>query len=633
MCGIWGAVNNAEGTLADLAVKVMKHRGPDDNGVYVSSQGIPAALASVRLAIIDLSEAGHMPMSSEDGRYWIVYNGEVYNYQPIRQVLRELGHTFQSDTDTEVVLHSYMEWGERCLEHLRGMFAFGIWDETEGKLFAARDRLGIKPLYYTYGPNYGDKSQSKFAFSSEIKTLLATRLVEPKLNMAAVHHYLSFYAVPSPYTMIEGIKALPPAHYLILHGGELLINRYWEVPAVHPSDMDEHEAVVRLRDLLEESIRLRMIADVPVGAFLSGGIDSSVIVAMMTRASGERLKTFSVGFDGRGRSIDERSDAQVMADYYGTDHRDVVVTGEDVRNQLEDIIRALDQPSGDGFNTYLVSQAAAEHVKVALSGLGGDELFAGYPQFARFARFDQYTKTWKDLPGVVKSAARGAATIAGKSTVIDAWLEGGLLDRYERVRVLYTEEQKLNMYTREAVNRLAAPESSLGYLSDRHVHPAEKDSIVQLTRLEIQNYMAHTLLRDADAMSMAHSLEVRVPLIDHKLVEFAVTIPRSLKLNGGSGKRIFIKAVEDLLPAEVLTRPKRGFEMPFAAWMKHELSDVIADALSPQSIDRRGLFDPAKIQAEYKAFETGRAAYMRVWALVVLELWARQYIDQPITAK
>ena len=626
MCGIWGAVNCADEWRAERAVQAMHHRGPDDHGVYASAKPLPVLLANTRLAILDLSAAGHQPMSTPDSRYTIVYNGEVYNFRELRRQLADIGHHFRSDTDTEVILHAYAEWGEACLEHLRGMFAFAIWDAREARLFAARDRLGVKPLYYALLGEPGTESAG-LAFGSELKALIASGLVEPRLNYPALHHYLSFYAVPSPYTMLEGVEALPPGHCLTFERGVLRTRQYWFLPPGEPAAMDEREAVTELRRLLEESIRLRMIADVPVGAFLSGGVDSSAVVALMTRASGERLRTFSIGFGAEGAAIDERSAARVMAEHYGTEHSEVVVTGRDVRGQLPAFIRAMDQPTGDGLNTYLVSQAAAQHVKVALSGLGGDELFAGYPQFRLFKRLDRARDIWARLPGPVQRVARRSAATVQPGERALTWLDGDLLARYERVRVLFGEEAKLALYTPETMRAMAAPIPSIRTLAG-YVHPVERGSTAQLTRLELLNYMPHTLLRDTDALSMAHSLEVRVPLIDHRLVEFAVSIPAHLKLRDGRGKWIFAEALRDVLPAEVLRRPKRGFEMPVGAWMRNELREVLDDVFSRESVEQRGLFHYDAVSAVYRRFLAGEGPYLRPWTLAVLELWLREFVDE-----
>ncbi len=624
MCGIWGVVNIASQQMADAAARAMRHRGPDDYGTYVTTHPVPVSLVNTRLAIIDLSPAGHQPMTSEEGRYWIVYNGEVYNFAELRALLIDAGHRFASHTDTEVILHAYQQWGERCVEYFRGMFAFAVWDTVEARLFAARDRLGIKPLYYVQGRAPG--GERTLAFSSELKALLATDLASPTLNGPALHHYLSFYSVPSPYSILQGVETLPPGHSLTYQDGRVSLRQYWNIPAPDALPMTEEEITHELRRLLEESIRLRMIADVPVGAFLSGGVDSSAVVALMTRASGERLKTFSIGFGQEGATLDERSAARVLANHYHTDHTEVIVTGQDVLSQMDAIIRAMDQPTGDGLNTYLVSQATARHVKVALSGLGGDELFAGYPQFRMFQQAAHAARIWRGIPSPARALARGITAAFAPTRRVVTWLEGDLLDRYERVRILFDEQAKLALYTPDTIFGLGAPDPSRETLS-RYVHPGEHDPVIQLTRLELQHYMANTLLRDTDAMSMAHSLEVRVPLIDHRLVEFASRIPPTLKLREGRTKWIFAHALQDVLPPEVVDRPKRGFEMPVASWMQMELREIVEDTLSEASVLRRGLFRPEQVRAIYQAFLNGNGPYLRVWALVVLELWMRAFID------
>lgn len=620
MCGIWGVVGAADEHMAQRAAQAIRHRGPDDYGTFVATEPEPVSLVNARLAIIDLSEAGHQPMCNEDRSMWIVYNGETYNYQPLREELLELGHRFNSHSDTEVILHAYEEWGAACLDRLRGMFAFAIWDMKEAKLFVARDRLGIKPVYYAH-----HEGQS-LMFGSELKALLSSGLIEARLNYLALHHYLSFYAVPTPYTMLDGIQSLPPGHYMTYHKRRLNIRQYWSLPAIEPLQMDKGDILENLRALLEESIRLRMIADVPVGAFLSGGIDSSAVVALMTRISGERLRTFSIGFGLEGEGIDERSDARVLADHYDTEHTEVIVSGRDVCDQLDQIIRSMDQPSGDGLNTYLVSQATAQSVKVAVSGLGGDELFAGYPQFRMLRQVDRLDKVWKAVPSFAQSMVRSLGKTVGPLDKALTWLDGDLLDRYERVRILFNEGQKLALYSPALSGPMAAPESSIKYLN-RFVHPVESKPVAQVTRLELHNYMAPTLLRDTDAMSMAHSLEVRVPLIDHKLVEFAVRIPAKFKLRHGRSKWIFVEALRDVLPDAVMKRPKRGFEMPVAAWMRHELRPVLDDVFSRESVEKRGLFRYEQVRAVYDNFQETNAPYMHAWALAVLELWLRQFVD------
>ena len=619
MCGIFGIVGSADASVGQRVATCLHHRGPDDHGVWVNATGAPITLVNTRLSIIDLSPAGHMPMGSDDGAVWITYNGEMYVFAELRSELEARGHVFHSHTDTEVILHAYEQWGEDCLARFRGMFAFVIWDSRRQRLLAARDRLGIKPLYYAQA---GDK----LLLGSELKAFLATGLIRADLDLEALHHYLTFYSVPAPLTMLCGVRALLPGHYLTYEKGRLAITQYWDVPVAAPLTSDLAEIRDELRRLLEESTRLRMIADVPVGAFLSGGVDSSAVVALMTRIGGERLKTFSIGFEDEGRNLDERSFAALVARRFGTDHHEIVVRGRDVRDQLDRIVRAMDQPSGDGLNTYFVSQAAAAHVKVALSGLGGDELFAGYPQFASLSRAERISRAWRKSPGAVRAlarlGARAAATVARRDRLAEVpdWLDEDFLARYVRVRTLYDRTAKARLYSASVRAQVAGVMDS-GGMTAGHVAPGEHHIVDRVSRLELKGYMANTLLRDTDAMSMAHSLEVRVPLIDHEVVEFATQIPAALKLSNGRTKVLLTDALTDLLPAEVVARPKRGFEMPVAHWLRHELRPVLDEVFSPGAVARRGLFDPTEVDSIYRAFLDGRGTYMRVWALAVLELW------------
>ena len=626
MCGIFGIIGVADAELGERIATCIHHRGPDDHGVWTSTTGAPVTLVNTRLAIIDLSPLGHMPMTTMRGEVWIAYNGEVFNFAETRAELIKRGHSFRSNSDTEVIANAYEEWGDECVHHFRGMFAFLIWDVREQKLFAARDRLGIKPLYWAETPQ-------GLILGSELKAVLASGFVEPELNLEAVHHYLSFYSVPSPLTILAGVNALPPGHSLTWQNGRLTVAQYWDVPTARPVSADEVEIRGELRRLLEESIRLRMIADVPVGAFLSGGVDSSAVVGLMTRIAGERLKTFSIGFESEGQNIDERSYAHLVARRYNSDHTEVIVTGQQVADELDQITWAMDQPSGDGLNTYLVSQATAKHVKVALSGLGGDELFAGYPQFKLLQQASDYDSLWRSLPKPVKSLVAVGAHAASSVTRRPgfdgavAFADDDFLGRYGRTRILFNEEAKARLLSRQFQGEMGHVTPSQKLL-EQFVRGDETGVIDRVTRLELKNYMAHTLLRDTDAMSMAHSLEVRVPLIDHKLVEFVTTIPADLKLRGGQPKYLLLEALKDVLPPEVTKRRKQGFEMPVAAWMRGPLRPALDDVFSSQSIERRGLFNSAEARRLYQAFLQGEGPYMRVWCLAVLELWMRKYLDR-----
>ena len=626
MCGIFGLVGLADCELGERIAQCIRHRGPDDHGVWISADSTPVTLVNTRLAIIDLSPLGHMPMTTTSGETVITYNGEVFNFAETRAELEKLGHTFRSHSDTEVIANAYEEWGDECVHHFRGMFAFLIWDLKRQRLFAARDRLGIKPLYWAETPQ-------GLILGSELKALLATGFIRPEINLAALNYYLAFYSVPSPLTMLAGIHALPPGYCLAWDAAARRadVRQYWDVPPARPIRADEHEIRSELRRLLEESIRLRMIADVPVGAFLSGGVDSAAVVGLMTRIAGERLKTFSIGFDSDGARLDERSYAKLVADRYNADHTEVIVTGQQVADELDRIIWAMDQPSGDGLNTYLVSQATAKHVKVALSGLGGDELFAGYPQFKLLKQAEGYDPLWRALPNPLRAfMAVGARTVSeithrpGFSGVV-AFADHDFLGRYGRIRILFNDEIKRRLLSPYALGELGHLPSARKWL-EAWVRADEPDVIDRVTRLELKNYMAHTLLRDTDAMSMAHSLEVRVPLIDHKLVEFVTAIPANLRLHRGQPKYLLLSALEDVLPPQVVNRRKQGFEMPVAAWMRGPLRPALDDALSLQSIESRGLFNAAEVERLYQSFLHGAGPYMRVWALAVLELWLRKFV-------
>ena len=626
MCGLFALIGAADATLGRRVADCLQHRGPDDSGVWASDRGAPVTMASTRLSIIDLSPAGHMPMLSADGRMVIVYNGEIYNFRELRAELEGRGEYVQSQGDTEVLLAAYRCWGTQCVQRLRGMFAFAIWDMDKQQLFAARDRLGIKPLYWT-------ERARGLAIASELKGLLASGLVPRELDLQALHHYLAFYCVPPPHTMLAGVQALLPGHSLTWQAGRVSVQQYWDLPTPHShrQPADYEEARRELRRLLEESIRLHMIADVPVVAFLSGGTDSSAVVALMTRISGARLKTFSVGFRAEGRQIDERSFARQVAARYDTDHAEVVVDGGQVAAQLAQFVRFMDQPTGDGLNTFLVSQAAAQHVKAALSGLGGDELFAGYSQFRYLqqaevlARWWQHTPRW--LQAVARSGSQLVAAAAGRPAIaeVPTWLSGDFLSRYLRTRTLFNEDHKLRLYAgklRHSADVAGSSDALTAYCDAN-----ETNVISKVTRLELKGYLAQMLLRDTDAMSMAHSLEVRVPLIDHQLVEFAVGLPAELKMRGGRPKAILADALADVLPRAVLARRKQGFEIPLGSWLRNELRTVLEDTLAPATVTRRGLFDVQRVTGLQAEFLAGRGAYMRVWALVVLELWQREYLD------
>ncbi|RME57488.1 asparagine synthase (glutamine-hydrolyzing) [Candidatus Parcubacteria bacterium] len=628
MCGICGILTTSptpefQPQVARMCA-AMTHRGPDDEGFFFAPY---ISLGMRRLSIIDL-DTGRQPIFSEDGQIAIVFNGEIYNYRDLRTQLEARGHRFATHTDTEVIVHLYEEYGYNCLHHLRGMFAFAVWDSRNQILFLARDRLGIKPLYYA-------KRQGVFLFASELKALLSSGFIERQISWQGLHHYLSFYSVPAPYTILNDVWALPPGHAMLVRPEQHLVFQYWDLQFNKYPEIAALPAVEitrQLRMLLEESVRIRLMSDVPLGAFLSGGIDSSVVVGLMARMMNRPVQTYSIGFEQANRRIDERPFARLAAERFGTDHTEVIITGQTVLNHLDHLIYSLDQPSGDAVNTYFVSQAARSGVTVAMSGLGGDELFAGYPHFRTLAALPRYQVAGMRMPPPLRSVLRAAISRIPGRFKRQPWLQplvrldlasDTLTAQYFRAgRGLYNEAAKAELYAAGVRSNLTGLESAETFLR-QFLSPKPLDVAQQVGRLEFKTYLPYTLLRDTDAMSMAHSLEVRVPLIDHKLVEFVNSIPSAYKLNGSFSKQILVDAVKDILPPEVWQRRKMGFELPMYRWLNHELKPVVDEVLSPAVMRRRGLFRPEAIAQ----IRRRRGTYLRVWSLVVLELWLQKYID------
>jgi asparagine synthase (glutamine-hydrolysing) len=617
MCGIAGTFGQANREVVERMVGTMQHRGPDDQGLFVD-EAAKIVLGNCRLSVIDLSPAGHMPMRSADGQLCITHNGEVYNFRQLRSELERKGYIFQSDSDTEVVLMAYAEWGADCLKRLRGMFAFAIYDgrasETgRDSLFLARDRFGIKPLYWA-------QVNGVFVFASELKGVLASGLVGRQLDVQGVWDYLSFYSVPPPRTILAGVSALLPGHYMVVQGNCVRIEQYWDLP--NPTDGDDSvasmalpDAARELRRLMEVSTRLHMVADVPVGAFLSGGIDSTAIVGLMSQHVSKPLRTYSIGFAGKEARISELPWAHIAAEQFGTDHTEVIVTGEDVAREFDLIVGAIDQPSGDGVNTYFVSKAARTGVTVSLSGLGGDELFAGYPQFRRFAQAERLLPSGNEW--LSKGLRLVAPLLPGRLRLPAEFLAAVPLERYASVRRLYTEDEKWDLIAPGLLEDFV-PQPSMDFYT-RYVWP-ELDVVARVSYVEAKGYMAHTLLRDTDAMSMAHSLEVRVPFLDHKVAEFAFSLSGRLKLQGHETKVILRRALRDLLPQAILQRPKSGFELPMGEWLSGPLQPAVQQSLNTSVA--RTLFRPEGRLRLERLSRGPHAPVMRVWSAVVLMAWA-----------
>ena len=627
MCGIYGYAG-PEAALASpealaTAIKALWHRGPDDRGSYRDAAGaIVCGLAHTRLSIIDVSPAGHQPRTTSDGRYSIVYNGEVFNHVQIREELAAQGVGFDSSCDTEVVLKAYIHWGAECLSRFRGMFAFAIWDARERTLFLARDRLGIKPLYYTERPGGG------LAFASEVRALLATGAAERKLSRPAVSSYFAFGAVSEPGTILAGVRSLPPGHTLSLRNGRITTHRYWTLPLERATNATFEDEVREVTPILRDAVRLRLIADVPVGIFLSGGIDSSVLVALATEPGAAPLHTFTVTFDEERYS--EATYAAEVARHYGCAHQQVHLPASQAALAIDSAVGALDQPSSDGVNTYFVSRAAREAgFTVALSGLGGDELFAGYGNFRIFARALPVARAIRRLPSLVGAALRGLDSLPLAPNQVrklgNLLASGGHADTaYAVLRVMLSLSQRRRLLTEEiGVNAVddgvTLPPGLLQRLAAGDVDPINAFSALELT-----NYLKNTLLRDCDSMSMAHALEVRVPLLDHVLVEKVLRVRGALKLSDAEKKPLLTAGVPGL-PREVRTRMKMGFTLPFDTWFRGPLRGWMEDILLSSSTRQLGLFREGAVERLWRSFLQSEryTSHSRIWSIAALAGWCR----------
>ena len=628
MCGILGYVSADpsldEARILETAIKALWHRGPDDRGTFRGEHGgYRVGLAHTRLAILDLSPGGHQPASTDDGRFTIIYNGEVYNFVELRAELEGLGDTFRSSCDTEVVLKAYARWGPGALTRLRGMFAIAIWDSREGTLFLGRDRLGIKPLYFTRAAP-GSHGGGGLAFASEVRALLATGFAQRRLSRRALSSYLAFGAVSEPDVILDGVTSLRPGHWMLWRAGEITEREYWRLPLGMDRDASFDAEVRSIGPILQDAVRLRLIADVPIGVFLSGGIDSSVIVALATRASEAPVHTFTVTFDEERYS--EAPYAAEVARRYGCDHHQVHLPASQAVVNFGGAIRALDQPSVDGVNTYFVSKAAREAgLAVALSGLGGDEVFAGYPNFRFFGRLRQAARAANRLPGRIHRSlglaetVKGAPTQLRKLSVLLAG-DGSAAATYAALRAMFTPAERRAL--------LADGIEEPGYLGVTVPEDLERladdglDPVNAYSALELTNYLRHTLLRDTDAMSMAHGLEVRVPLLDHVLLERVMRVPGGLKIGSRDNKPLLTAAVPTL-PSSAVNRQKMGFTLPYDAWFRGPLRPWMEGLLLGDTVRRLGFLQPRGVERLWRSFLKGDryTTYARIWCVAALAGW------------
>ncbi len=651
MCGICGEIGSNNTSTKPETIrrmcKVLAHRGPDDVGMvfmkgsqYVEAEHpstfpldqnvFEVALGHRRLSIIDLSKAAHQPMCNEDGKIWIVFNGEIYNFKELRTILDQKGHFFKSRSDTEVILHAYEEWGVECLNLLRGMFAFAIWDSNLHRLFMARDRLGKKPLVYY-------EQDGRFAFASEMKALLQLSGFKRKVNDIAIHHYLTYQYVPSPDTIFEGIKKLPPAHYLLYdRDGNLKVERYWKLHFNGNSQpcSDITELGVRIRTELEESVKLRLISDVPLGAFLSGGVDSSLVVGIMAKLSGKPVKTFSIGF--KEKEFNELSYARLVSQHFGTDHHEFIVEPNAIEI-LPKLVWYYNEPFADSsaIPTYYVAGMTKDYVKVVLTGDAGDENFAGYPRYLRSKWVSLFSKTPQKmrrdlLPPVLKGIAQlhwRETTFNRLADFVESISSHQGKNYAEQVKI-FNAEEKENLYTSEFI-QAAKEADSVNYLLGKFEEAGTENLIEQLLYLDINTYLPEDLLVKMDIATMANSLEARVPFLDHQLMEFVATIPSNLKLRGTVAKYILKQSYKDFLPEAIFKRRKMGFGVPVSRWFRNELKDYIYEILLDRRTLDRGYFKREGVERllnDHIALRYDHSA--RIWALLFLEVWFRVFSDR-----
>ena len=638
MCGICGVIGSTDPEPTQSVVRQMlgqmHHRGPDDEGIFVDDS---VALGMRRLSIIDLC-GGHQPVFNEDRTVVVVFNGEIYNFQGLRNTLESRGYRFQTESDTEVIVYAYEEWGEDCVDHFEGMFAFALAETSKStrrgnpRVLLARDRLGIKPLYYAL-------VDGNLIFASEVRSLLASGQVEPKLSQTALRSYLLFGSVVEPMTLVEGVYSLPPGHRITISaaGQHTCVHPepYWDFaasacPSLDTKRQERGPATAFLRSLLEEAVASHLIADVPVGVFLSSGIDSTALVALATQEKAA-LNTVTVVFPEQDFS--EAEMARRTAQRFGTNHQELTLSGDDMLARLSEAVGALDQPSMDGVNAYFVSWAARQAgLKVALSGLGGDEIFGGYSTFRSTPEAQSVASLAQAVPGGFRSAlATAAERVLGRFQRKDShrkmaalWRDPNFLPHpYFYTRLLFTPTQVLGLLNG---NGLDSPEPWKDWLEQTAQGSRRLDDFTAVSCLESRSYMVDTLLRDTDSMSMANSLEVRVPFLDHALVEFVARLPGSIKRPAGRAKALLVDALADLLPAEVISQPKRTFTLPWEYWLRNALKKEMATELQEIAPPLKECLNAHNVGHVWTDFLKGQTSWSRVWSLFVLNRWAAHHL-------
>ena len=626
MCGIAGIFDNNSKKPSESLVKglqmmlnAIKHRGPDDRGQkrITSKNGINIYLGHQRLSIIDTSNGGHQPMSNNESTIWISTNSEIYNYSELKDEL-ENKYEFRSKSDTEVLLRSYEVWGIDCLKKIRGMFAFAIWDGTNNKLILARDRIGIKPLYYFSKNNI-------LIFSSELRAILASKIDKPSINPTGLFQYLSYGRVGSFESILDSIMELPAGHFFVADKHGIKIQKYWDPISENKLEQSTTKIVQRIGSCLDEVARQHLVSDVPVGAFLSGGIDSSAVISMITANTPTPIQTISVTF--QDKDYDESKYSSLFANRLGTNHHELLLSERDLIENLSPALASMDQPTVDGINTYMISQAAKNMgLKVALSGLGGDELFAGYNSFSLVPRLNKIKKVLNSLPtGLRKQLSNIASRLmppSDKSTKLNHLIKNQYNGAhvYFLFRALFCEQELGRLFSDPLIlkKEITKNLNRTQELIESHSGLSPVDLV---SYLEMTHYMATTLLRDTDMMSMAHGLEIRVPLLDHKLVELMFSIPSNLKIKQGVPKPLLVNSLNRKLPDFIVRRKKMGFTLPFEVWMRGEMRPEIESVLLSRSEKLSDFIYQAGVNKIWSDFLNKRCSWSRPWSLYVLKKW------------
>ena len=625
MCGICGIVNFDRSRLVDPELiermtTVLVHRGPDDDGYFVEAN---AGFGHRRLSIIDLG-GGKQPIFNEDQSILIVFNGEIYNYADLTTELTQFGHQFKSRSDTEAIVHAYEQYGDACVDHLRGMFAFAIWDRPRKRLLVARDRLGIKPLYFYQCDGF-------LAFASEIKSLLQIPAVSRVVNPDALESYLTLRYVPGPQTMFKGISKLQPGHLLVMDDRGVRIRKYWDLEYRTGEAISAEDYLGRFEELLEESVKLRLVAEVPLGVFLSGGLDSSAILAVMSKLRGrERIKTFSVGYDvpkAQEESVNEFEYARLAAKAFGAEHHEFKLTAEDFRDSLTDLAWYLDEPLANDscIPLYFIARLARKHITVVLSGEGADEILAGYGIYKRMLAIDA---AYERFPRLTPWVARKLTSMfPGQTSQRYAhWASVPMEQRYRGVSMGMPAALREQLLGRQCGETAV----DVVFRSCFETVP-KKDVLNRMLYADAKIWLPDDLLLKADKMTMANGLELRVPFLDHKLVEYAATLPAGAKLKGSTGKYLLREAMKNVLPKRIINRSKKGFPVPTESWLRGDLKDFVHDKLLASDAACRGYMDSRVIEKIVSAHEQGTEnRRQEIWTLLVFELWHKLFISSHV---